>query len=288
MSGQLTLVGTPIGNLSDLSPRAQEALRDCDAVAAEDTRVTLRLLNAFGLKKPLVSYHEHNKEESGRRLCARMQAGEHIVLVTDAGMPAISDPGEALVALCHAEGIPVRAVPGPTAVATAVALSGLPSGRFTFEGFLSVNKPGRREHLRSLQNETRTMVFYEAPHKLLTTLRDFYAAFGDRRIALCRELTKIYEETVLTTLSAAIRTYEAEPPRGEFVLVLEGAREVSAAAPSATWEEAVAWAGAQRDAGMRASEAAREAAARFGYTRQELYRALTQEDYTPSTGGNEQ
>ena len=257
MSGQLTLVGTPIGNLSDLSPRAQEALRDCDAVAAEDTRVTLRLLNAFGLKKPLVSYHEHTKEESGRRLCARMQAGEHIVLVTDAGMPAISDPGEALVALCHAEGIPV-------------------------------NNPGRREQLRSLQNETRTMVFYEAPHKLLTTLRDFYAAFGDRRIALCRELTKIYEETVLTTLSAAIRTYEAEPPRGEFVLVLEGAREVSAAAPSATWEEAVAWAGAQRDAGMRASEAAREAAARFGYTRQELYRALTQEDYTPSTGGNEQ
>lgn len=274
MSGRLTLLGTPIGNLSDLSPRAVETLRGCDAVAAEDTRVTLRLLNAFDIKKPLVSYHEHNKEESGRKLCARMQAGEHIVLVSDAGMPAISDPGEPLVAQCRALGIPVDAVPGPTAVATAVALSGLPSGRFTFEGFLTVNKVGRREHLAALVNEPRTMVFYEAPHKLLATLRDLYAALGERRIAVCRELTKLHEESVLTTLSDAIAHYEAEAPRGEFVLVVEGAQAV-APTQEVSLEQAVALAAQYRDGGMRAADAAKKAAAETGYAKNELYRELT-------------
>ena len=170
MSGRLTLVGTPIGNLSDMSPRAVEALEACDFIAAEDTRVTLRLLNHFGVKKPLVSYYEHNKRTRGEALCARLLAGENGVLVSDAGMPAISDPGEDLVALCHEKGIPVGVVPGPSAVVTALAIAGLPTGRFTFEGFLSMNKRSRREHLASLKAEPRTMVFYEAPHKLPYTL----------------------------------------------------------------------------------------------------------------------
>lgn len=276
MSGGLILVGTPIGNLSDFSPRALQALRDCDVIAAEDTRVTLRLLNAFEIKKPLVSYHEHNQIESGRRLCERMRAGECVVLVTDAGMPAVSDPGESLVAACHAEGIPVHVVPSATAVTTAVAMSGLPSGRFTFEGFLSVNKVGRRAHLEELKRERRTMVFYEAPHKLLNTLRDMLQAFGDRRITLCRELTKVYEEAIPTTLSAAVETYTQTAPRGEFVLVVEGA--AAETEPQLTEEQAVALAREYRDGGMRATEAARRAAAETGYAKGELYRRLVRDE----------
>ena len=206
--GRLTLVGTPIGNLSDFSPRAVAALQECDFIAAEDTRVTLTLLNHFGIKKPLVSYYEHNKRERGEQICARLEAGENAVLVSDAGMPAISDPGEDLVALCHERGIPVGIVPGPSAVVTALALSGLPTGRFTFEGFLSMNKRGRREHLAELQTERRTMVFYEAPHKLSSTLDDMLAAWGDRRIAIVRELTKIHEEVIRTTLAEAAARYQ--------------------------------------------------------------------------------
>lgn len=179
MAGKLTLVGTPIGNLSDFSPRAVEALRECDFIAAEDTRVTLRLLNHFGIHKPLVSYYEHNKRDRGAQLIARLEAGENAVLVSDAGMPAISDPGEDLVALCHARQIPVGVVPGPSAVITALAVSGLPTGRFTFEGFLSMNRRSRREHLQQLTDEVRTMVFYEAPHKLPSTLEDLLAVLGD-------------------------------------------------------------------------------------------------------------
>lgn len=276
MSGSLTLVGTPIGNLSDLSPRAVEALRSCDLIAAEDTRVTLKLLNHFGIKKPLVSYYEHNKRERGEELCRRMEAGEQLVLVSDAGMPAISDPGEELVARCHERGIPVRAVPGPTAVATAVALSGLPSGRFTFEGFLSVNRRSRREHLEELTDERRTMVFYEAPHKLPGTLRDLLEALGDRRVALVRELTKVHEEVVRTTLSEAAARYGLETPRGEFVLVVEGTTPKES--PAVTPQEALARARAYMQQGQSASEAARLAAAETGLKKGEIYKLLVRQD----------
>ena len=270
--GTLTLVGTPIGNLSDFSPRAVAALEACDFIAAEDTRVTLKLLNHFGIQKPLVSYHEHNKRERGEHLCARLLAGENGVLVSDAGMPAISDPGEDLVALCHEKGIPVGVVPGPTAVTAALALAGMPTGRFTFEGFLSVNKKPRREHLDSLKEEVRTMVFYEAPHKLKTTLSDLLAALGDRPIALVREITKIHEEVVRTTLADALAKYTAEEPRGVFVIIVGGAapREKMASTP----EEAAKIARGYMAEGMSPSEAAKTAAAECGLKKGEVYRLL--------------
>ncbi|MBQ9841869.1 MAG: 16S rRNA (cytidine(1402)-2'-O)-methyltransferase [Clostridia bacterium] len=271
--GRLTLVGTPIGNLSDFSPRAIEALQSCDFIAAEDTRVTLKLLNHFGIQKPLVSYHEHNRRERGEQLCARLLCGENGVLVSDAGMPAISDPGEDLVDLCHQQGIPVGVVPGPTAVCSALALAGLPTGRFTFEGFLDVNKKPRRAHLDSVRNETRTMVFYEAPHKLKGTLEDLLGTLGDRRIALVREITKIHEEVIRTTLSEACARYEQEAPRGEFVIVVEGAAPVQreAVAP----EDAAAVARAYMVEGMSPSEAAKTAAAECGLKKGDVYRLLT-------------
>lgn len=277
MAGMLTLVGTPIGNLSDLSPRAVEAMETCDFIAAEDTRVTLALLNHFGIKKPLISYFEHNKRERGKVICDRLLKGENAVLVTDAGMPAISDPGEDLVALCHELSIPVTAAPGPTAVTTALALSGLPTGRFTFEGFLSVNRRSRREHLESLQNETRTMVFYEAPHKLQNTLADLYAAFGDRRICLARELTKRHEEIVNTTLSGAVSLYEQTPPRGEFVLIIEGKADepVTALSP----EDGAALARRlMEEEGLSASVAAKKAAAETGLKKGDIYRLVTESE----------
>ena len=271
--GRLTLVGTPIGNLSDFSPRAIEALEQCDFIAAEDTRVTLKLLNHFGITKPLVSYHEHNKRERGEQLCARLLGGENGVLVSDAGMPAISDPGEDLVALCHQRGIPVGVVPGPTAVTAALALAGLPTGRFTFEGFLSVNKRSRRTHLDSLRGEMRTMVFYEAPHKLKYTLQDLLTVLGDRRIALVREITKIHEEVIRTTLSAALARYEEENPRGEFVLIVEGAAPVKK--EEATVDEAADLARSYMEEGMSVSEAAKTAAAETGLKKGDIYRLLT-------------
>lgn len=270
--GQLTLVGTPIGNLSDLSPRALEALRACDFIAAEDTRVTLKLLNHFGISKPLVSYFEHNKRERGEVICARLLAGENAVLVTDAGMPAISDPGEELVAQCHERGIPVGVVPGPTAMATALAVSGLPTGRFAFEGFLSVNKRSRREHLDSLRAEVRTLVFYEAPHKLPSTLADLYAVLGDRRIVLVRELTKIHEEIISTTLAQAAERFTQEAPRGEFVLVVEGAAVTEQ--PPMTLEQGEALAREYLAQGMSPSEAARTAAAETGLKKGDIYRRM--------------
>lgn len=273
MSGTLTLVGTPIGNLSDMSPRAVKALQECDFIAAEDTRVTMNLLNHFGVRKPLVSYYEHNKRQRGGEILTRLQAGESAVLVTDAGMPAISDPGEDLVALCHEAGIPVTVVPGPSAVVTALALSGLSTGRFTFEGFLSVNRRSRREHLESLRQERRTMVFYEAPHKLPATLRDMAETLGDRRVALVREITKIHEEVIRTTLKKAAERFASEAPRGEFVLVIEGA--APAEAPAVTLEEAAALAADYAAEGLPASEAARRAAAETGCKKGEIYRLLT-------------
>ena len=276
MPGQLTLVGTPIGNLSDFSPRAVEALRACDFIAAEDTRVTLRLLNHFDIKKPLVSYYEQNKRQRGGQICGRLLAGDNGALVSDAGMPAISDPGEDLVALCAAQGIPVGVVPGPTAMATALTVSGLPTGRFCFEGFLSMNKRSRREHLKELVSERRTMVFYEAPHKLPSTLEDLLTALGDRRIALVRELTKIHEEVIRTTLAAAAARYRQEAPRGEFVLVVEGAPKEEE--PASTLEEAVAEARALVEAGLSPSEAAKKAAAETGLKKGDIYRLLAKPD----------
>ncbi len=269
MSGKLMVVGTPIGNLSDFSPRAAETLREADFIAAEDTRVTLKLLNHFGIKKPMVSYFEHNKRERGDVICARIEAGETCALVSDAGMPAISDPGELLVAQCAERGIPVYVVPGPSAVVSALAVSGLPTGRFTFEGFLSVGKKSRREHLEEVRNETRTMIFYEAPHKLSTTLSDMLAAWGDRRIALVRELTKIHEEVIRTTLSEAAA-------KGEFVLVIEGAPQKEQA--SFALEDGVAFAKKYMEDGLSASDAARQAAAETGFKKGEIYRAILRQD----------
>ena len=278
MSGTLTIVGTPIGNLGDFSPRAVEALEAADFIAAEDTRVTLRLLNHFGIKKPLVSYYEHNKRERGELICARIKAGESCALVSDAGMPAISDPGEELVAQCAARGIPVLAVPGPSAVVTALALSGLPTGRFTFEGFLSMNKKSRREHLTSLREERRTMVFYEAPHKLPATLRDLLEALGDRRVALARELTKVHEEVIRTTLSEAALRYADGGARGEFVLVVEGAAEQEAPENVSLEEAARAASELARREGIPLSQAARRIAAMTGLRKSEIYQALTRQE----------
>ena len=226
MAGILYLVPTPIGNLGDISVRCRETLELADFIAAEDTRVTLKLLNHLGIKKSLVSYYEHNKASKGDMIVERILAGENCALVSDAGSPAISDPGEDLVKQCAEAGVTVCAIPGPCAVITALSISGQSTGRFCFEGFLSMSKKSRRDHLESLIDEPRTMIFYEAPHKLLNTLEDMAAVFGgDRPISLCRELTKIHEEVVRTTLGQAIEKYSSQPPKGEFVLVVAGAPE---------------------------------------------------------------
>ena len=271
MTGTLYLVGTPIGNLDDLSPRAQETLRAVDFIAAEDTRVTLKLLNRFGIKKPLVSYYEHNKIESAAVILPRLLAGESCALVSDAGMPAISDPGEELVRLCAEQGIPVASVPGPSAVVTALAMSGLPTQRFTFEGFLSTANKPRREHLESLRDEHRTLVIYEAPHKLVETLSDLLETLGDRDVALCRELTKLHEEVIRTTIAGALARYREEKPRGEYVLVIRGAPQEKG--PRLSLEEAVTLAERYRAEGMPLKEAAKRAAAETGQSRNDLYHA---------------
>ena len=274
MSGKLIVVGTPIGNLSDFSPRAREALESADFIAAEDTRVTVKLLNHFGIRKPMISYFEHNKYEKGNLICGRIEAGETCALVTDAGMPAISDPGELLVAQCAERGLPVFVIPGPSAVVSALAVSGLPTGRFTFEGFLSVSKKSRREHLEELKTERRTMVFYEAPHKLAATLADMAKAWGgERRLALVRELTKIHEEVIRTTLGQAAERYAQEPAKGEFVLVIEGAPEPER--EKFTEEDALKLAREYLGQGLSASEAAKQAAIETGRRKNELYRELT-------------
>ena len=229
-AGKLYLVATPIGNLADLSERAVKVLSEVDFIAAEDTRNSMRLLTHLGISKPMVSYFEHNKRERGEQIAARLEAGESCALITDAGTPAISDPGEDMVALCASRGIPVTSIPGPVASITALTLSGLPTGRFTFEGFLSTNKAERREHLASLAAEKRTMLFHEAPHKLTATLSDLAATFGEsRRIALCRELTKTHEEILRMTLGEAVAYHEENAPRGEYVLVVEGCKDAPVA-----------------------------------------------------------
>ena len=272
MAGILYLVATPIGNLGDFTPRGVETLETVDFIAAEDTRVSVKLLNHFSIRKPLVSYHEHNHVTAGQAVLSRLLAGESCALVTDAGTPAISDPGEDLVRLCAENGVEVRAVPGCCAAVNALAVSGLPTGRFTFEGFLTVNKKSRREHLDSLKGETRTMIFHEAPHKLCTTLGDLAEAFGgDRRIALCREMTKLHEEVIRCTLSEAIARYGETAPKGEYVLVVEGAAPKSGAA--VTLEEGTAQVLALQAQGVRLKDAAREVAEHTGLSRNELYAA---------------
>lgn len=272
MSGKLFVTGTPIGNLSDFSPRAIDALTNCDFIAAEDTRVTLKLLNHFGIKKPLTSYYEHNKDQKQDTILSRIISGENCVLVSDAGMPAISDPGMELVNACHEHGITVVSVPGPTAFATALAISGMDNGRFTFEGFLSVNKKSRKQHLDEIRAERRTMIFYEAPHKLSATLRDLYEALGERKIAIVREITKMHEEVIRTTLSQAVVDYPDNNLKGEIVLIIEGAKEYAKA--EITLDDAKELALSFVLAGMSKNDAAKMAAKQSGLKKSDIYRLL--------------
>ena len=272
MAGILYLVPTPIGNLGDISKRAIETLSTADFIAAEDTRVSRKLLSYLDIKKPMVSYYEHNRTESGERIIDRILAGETCALVSDAGSPAISDPGEDLVRLCAKENIVVCAIPGPCAVITALSISGLTTGRFTFEGFLSTSKKNRQAHLESLKQEHRTMIFYEAPHKLIPTLHDMSVAFGeDRRISLCRELTKIHEEVIRLTFSSAIAYYENLAPRGEYVLVIEGAELVEIPAP--TIEDALCRVQALLEEGLSKKDAVKQTSVELGCAKNILYDA---------------
>jgi len=271
MSGTLYLVATPIGNLGDLSARAATVLTEADFIAAEDTRVSLKLLNYLGLKKNMVSYHQHNCAAAGPPILARLLAGENCALVTDAGTPAISDPGEELVRLCAQNGVPVVSIPGCCALVSALAVSGLPTRRFVFEGFLPVNRKERQERLQSLLTEERTLVFYEAPHRLLTTLSDLCAAFGDRPVVLCRELTKLHEEICRTTLAQALASCQEIAPRGEYVLVLSGVEPQTKS--TVTLEEGVALVQKRRESGERLKDAVRQIASDTGLGRNELYSA---------------
>ncbi len=271
-SSVLYVVGTPIGNLSDLSPRAVETLSEVDFIAAEDTRVTLKLLNHFGIKKPMVSYYEHNKRERGEIICERILSGENCAIVTDAGMPCISDPGEDLIKLCEEKGIKTIVIPGPSAVISALAVSGLETGRFCFEGFISVNKKSRKEHLESLKNERRTMIFYEAPHKLPTTLKDLYSAFGERKLSIVREITKIHEEVIRTTTKIAAEELADSGIKGEIVLVLEGKKDEDN--DSYTLEQAVELARKLIENGAKKGDAAKEIASLTGFKKNEIYKEI--------------
>ncbi len=276
----LYLVGTPIGNLGDLSPRAVETLRRVDFIAAEDTRVTMKLLNHFEIDTPMISYYEHNLRQKGEYILTRLLAGEDCAIVTDAGMPCISDPGEDLVKLCAAHNIPVAVVPGPSAVVSALAASGLSTGRFAFEGFLSVNRPQRLKHLEQLKKEPRTMIFYEAPHKLLATLQDFVTTFGEeRKITLARELTKLHEEYNRTTIGDALRYYTENKPKGEFVLIIEGFDLEGAALKeqeSYSLADALEMVRKRVESGEKLTLACKEVAKLTGQNRAELYRESSQ------------
>lgn len=273
-NGIIFVVGTPIGNLSDLTPRAAETLEKVDFIAAEDTRVTLKLLNHLGIKKPMISYFEHNKLQRGEEICRRILEGESCAIVTDAGMPCISDPGEELIKQCAKYGIKTEVVPGPSAVISALCVSGLSTGRFTFEGFLSVNKKSRKEHLDALKDEQRTMIFYEAPHKLPNTLKDLYEHFGERRLTICRELTKLHEEIIRTTTKEAFENYSEGTLKGEIVLVLEGAEKETE--KKFTLEEAVALAEKFMTEGKKTSDAAKQAASVTGFKKNDIYKELMQ------------
>ena len=273
MPGIIYIVGTPIGNLSDFSPRAIQTLREVDFIAAEDTRVTLKLLNHFDIRKPLVSYHEHNLRERGEAIIQRVLDGENVAVVSDAGMPCVSDPGEDIVRLAAEADIQTIVIPGPSAAISALCISGLSTSRFSFEGFLSTNRKNRREHLQSLIGDTHTLIFYEAPHKLLDTLKDMAAAFGaDRRISLCREMTKIHEQVFRTTLEEAVQYYTENTPKGEFVLILEGAQKP--VDPEITFEQAVEEASRLVQSGIRATDAAKQVSAHTPFKKSEIYSAL--------------
>lgn len=274
--GKLYLVGTPIGNLGDMTYRAVETLKSVDFICAEDTRVTAKLLNYFDIKASLISYHEHNAKTAGNVVVQRILAGENGAIVTDAGMPCISDPGEDLVKLCAENGVEVNVVPGPSAVVSALAVSGLDTSRFAFEGFLSVTKKQRFSHLAEVKNCTSTMIFYEAPHKLIYTLKDMLEYFGDRKISLCRELTKIHEEVFRTTLSQAIEHYTVNKPKGEFVLVIEGAKAEDLV-KAETIEDAFLQVKALVDKGMRGADACKEIAKATSFSKGELYAMLLQD-----------
>lgn len=280
LGGVLYLVATPIGNLSDLSARAEKTLREVDFIAAEDTRNSQRLLLHLGIRKELVSYFEHNKRQRGEQILARLLGGESCALITDAGTPAISDPGEDLVRLCGDAGVPVTSVPGCCAAVNALALSGLPTGRFIFEGFLPVPKGERRERIAALQGETRTVILYEAPHRLRETLGELYGSLGDRPISLCRELTKLNEEILRTTLSGAIAVYEEKDPRGEYVLILGGAENAGiskekAALLALSPEEHVQH---YEEAGLSRMDAIKAAAKDRGVPKNEIYKLVNQKN----------
>lgn len=271
MSGKLFVVGTPIGNLGDFSPRAIETLSAVDFIAAEDTRVTIKLLNHFSIATPMVSYHEHNLRERGEMIIARILGGENCAIVTDAGMPAISDPGEDLVRLCHQNGIKIESVPGPTALTTALAMSGLAVGRFCFEGFLTTAKTNRYNHLDELRHETRTMVFYEAPHKLVSTLKDMLERWGNREIALVKEITKLHETAWRTTFEEALAVFEETTPKGEYVIIVEGAKSEET---DCDLDQAIEYAKNLVADGMPVSAAAKTAAKATGFKKGDIYSAL--------------
>ena len=277
MAGILYVVGTPIGNLEDMSVRAVRTLQEVDFIAAEDTRVTLKLLNHFEIKKPMVSYHDHNIREKGEVIIAKLQSGENGAIVTDAGMPCISDPGEDLVRLCAENNITVQVIPGPSAAISALALSGLNTSKFVFEGFLTTSKSGRIENLEALKNEPRTLIFYEAPHKLKDTLRDLRKVLGNRKISLCRELTKIHEEVDRTDLDGAIAEYEERTPKGEYVLIVEGAPE-EAGEVSFTLEQAIDMVLALSAKGTPLSSAAKDVAKQTGFKKGELYKGALERE----------
>ena len=271
MPGTLYVLGTPIGNISDITLRALDILSEVDFIAAEDTRVTLKLLNKYDIKKPLVSYHDHSSRLCAEGIISRLAAGENGAVVTDAGMPCISDPGENLVRICYEKNIDVKVVPGASAVVSALAISGLNTSRFTFEGFLSVTKKQRFEHLESLRDEKRTMIFYEAPHKLRNTLDDLYRTLGDRKIALCRELTKIHEEVIKGTLSEMIERYKEITPRGEYVLIVEG-KQKSQENEEITLLDAALMAKELADSGTKPSDACRQIASKTPFSKSEIYK----------------
>lgn len=274
MIGKLFVVGTPIGNLGDMSPRAIETLRNCDFIAAEDTRVTIKLLNHFSIKKPMISYFEHNKRERGNIICKRIENGETCVLVSDAGMPAISDPGEELVKQCYELGLEVTVIPGPSALIAALAISGLAAGRFTFEGFLSVNKKSRIEHLQEIRNETRTLIFYEAPHKFLNTLKDMYEYLGDRNISIVREITKIHEEVIRTTISNAICKYSEDKIKGEIVLIVEGKPKLELCEKDFIIDDVVKLCKPMLEQGIAISEIAKKISKTTGIKKGQVYKKL--------------
>ena len=275
MPGTLYVLGTPIGNISDITLRALDILGEVDFIAAEDTRVTLKLLNRYDIKKPLVSYHDHSSRSCAETIIKRLVEGETAAVVTDAGMPCISDPGEDLVKMCYENDVPVKVIPGPSAVVSALAVSGLSTSRFSFEGFLSVTRKQRIEHLEEVRNNKNTMIFYEAPHKLVSTLEDMLEYFGDRRISLCRELTKVYEEVIRTTLSGAIEYYSEKSPKGEYVLVIEGKPESDES--ECTIELALDMVRSMVDEGEKTINACKKVAKETGYKKSELYQMINSE-----------